>query len=184
MENYDLSLLASSGKDVYISKNVEIRRPNLVSIDSHVAIDSGFYLTTGAKIGSYIHIAPYVTCIGGADAELHLEDFTTIAAGARLIARGDEHLGAGLVGPTIPNLYKDKLVGGFIRIKKFASVGTNAIIMPGITLNEGSVLGAGSLLTKDTEPWTIYVGTPAKAVKVRKKENMIEFAKAINQKNN
>jgi acetyltransferase-like isoleucine patch superfamily enzyme len=79
----------------------------------------------------------------------------------------------------IPEPYKDKLVGGKIRIEKFAAVGTNAIVMPGITISEGSILGAGSLLNRDTEPWTIYVGTPARAIKIRQKEKMIAFANQI-----
>ena len=48
---------------------------------------------------------------------------------------------------------------------------------------EGSVLGAGSLLTRDAEPWTIYVGTPAKAVKKRDSKKMIEFANEIQKSN-
>lgn len=179
MATFDYELLRKCGEDVYISNKVEIRRPNLVDIGSHVAIDSGFYLTTEATIGNYIHIGPYVSCIGGAKAILEMGDFSSIAAGARLIALGDEHLGVGLVGPTIPAPYKDKLVGGRIRIEKFAAVGTNAIVMPGVTLSEGSVLGAGSLLSRDTEPWTIYVGTPARAIKMRQKEKMIEYANQI-----
>ena len=179
MATFDYQLLRKCGEDVYISNNVEIRRPNLVEIGSHVAIDSGFFLTTAATIGNYIHIGPYVSCIGGAKAILEMGDFSSIAAGARLIVLGDEHLGVGLVGPMIPEPYKDKLVGGKIRIEKFAAVGTNAIVMPGVTLSEGSVLGAGSLLNRDTEPWTIYVGTPARAIKIRQKEKMIDFAKQI-----
>jgi len=179
MATFDYQLLRKCGEDVYISNNVEIRRPNLVEIGSHVAIDSGFYLTTAATIGNYIHIGPYASCIGGAKAILELGDFSSIAAGARLIVLGDEHLGVGLVGAMIPEPYKDKVVGGKIRIEKFAAVGTNSIVMPGVTMSEGSVLGAGSLLNQDTEPWTIYVGTPARAIKIREKEKMIDFANQI-----
>ena len=182
-KQFDYNLLRKCGDDVFISSNVEIRRPNLVEIGSHVAIDSGFYLTTQARIGNYIHISPYVTCIGGADAILEMGDFATLAAGARLIVIGDEHLGAGLVGPIIPDPYKDKLVGGKIKLEKFAAVGTSSILMPGVTMAEGSVLGAGSLLNGDTEPWTIYVGTPAQAIKKRDSKKMIDFANEIEQLN-
>jgi galactoside O-acetyltransferase len=48
---------------------------------------------------------------------------------------------------------------------------------------EGSVLGAGSLLNRDTEPWTIYVGTPAQAIKKRDSKKMIEFANEIEKLN-
>jgi dTDP-4-amino-4,6-dideoxy-D-glucose acyltransferase len=176
---YDYSKLISVGTNTFISANVEIRRPHLVQVGSHVAIDTGFYLTTQAEIGDYIHIAPYITCIGGATGKLIMKDFTTIAAGCRLICSGDHHMGAGLIGPTIPEKYRDDVTYGNITLERFASIGTNSVVMPGITLAEGSVLGACSFLTKNTEPWTIYVGTPAKAVKIRPREKMISYAKEL-----
>ena len=181
---FDYSKLKSVGEDVVISLNVEIKRPHLVTIESHVAIDSGFYLTTAAEIGSYIHIGPYVSIIGGETAKCVLANFTSIAAGARLIAIGDEHLGFGLVGPTAPKEFQDRLIGGEIEVKKFAAIGTNAVIMPGLTLEEGSVVGAGAVLTKNTEPWTIYVGIPARAIKLRQKENIIRYAYEIESNQN
>ena len=48
---FDKSLLKECCTDVYIIANVEIKRPHLVSIGNHVAIDSGFYITTQAEIG-------------------------------------------------------------------------------------------------------------------------------------
>jgi len=51
--------------------------------------------------------------------------------------------------------------------------------MPGITLAEGSVVGAGSVLTKDTEPWTVYVGSPAKPVSIRDPELALKGAKSL-----
>jgi acetyltransferase-like isoleucine patch superfamily enzyme len=47
-------------------------------------------------------------------------------------------------------------------IMNSVSVGGGAILMPGITLGEGAVVGAGSLVLKDVPPKTIYVGVPAK----------------------
>jgi dTDP-4-amino-4,6-dideoxy-D-glucose acyltransferase len=51
--------------------------------------------------------------------------------------------------------------------------------MPGVKLGEGAILGANSLATKDLEPWTIYVGSPAKPVKIRKKDIILEYAKKL-----
>lgn len=175
-EQYDYSSLKLSGNNVFISKNVEIRRPHLVKIGNNVAIDSGFYCTTAAEIGDYIHIGPYVTVIGGATGLLKMGHFTTIAAGSRIICGSDEHLGNGLIGPTIPEKFRDNVKIEPVVFENFASVGTNVIINPGVILAEGSVVGANSFVTKNTEPWTIYVGTPAKPVKVRKKETMIKYA--------
>ena len=39
-----------------------------------------------------------------------------------------------------------------------------ATVLPGVTIGEGSVVAAGALVTKDTEPWTVVGGNPAKAI--------------------
>lgn len=178
-EKYDPSLLRSHGTDVFISARAEIRRPQLVSVGSHVAIDSGVYITTEAVIGDYTHLSPYITVIGGAKSKLIVEDFVTIAAGTRIIAGSDKFLGEGFTSITVPEKYRDEVEFSTIHIKRFAGIGTNVVIMPGVTIGEGSVIGACSLVTKDTEPWTIYTGIPAKAVKKRNKEKMIQYAKEL-----
>lgn len=179
---FDYKLLSKYGKDVFISRNVEIRRPHLMEIGNHIAIDSGFYCTTQIRLGDYIHIAPYVTIIGGEKGLFKMGHFTTIAAGSRIICGSDSHLGNGLVGPTIPDKYKDKLLFQPVIFENFASVATNVVIVPGVTLAEGSVIGACSLVTKNTEPWTIYYGTPAKPVKTRKKDIMLKYARELGYK--
>src|SRR3989344_1134725 len=136
---YDKSLLKSVGKNVFISASVEIRRPQLVSLGSNVDIDSGFYLTTQAELGDYIHIGPYVAVIGGKP--------------------------------------------GLLKMGNFTNVGAGAIILPGVTLRDGSVVGAGAVVTKDTEPWTIYAGSPARPVKKRPKETMLEYAAKLGYPN-
>ncbi|MCB1124701.1 MAG: acyltransferase [Verrucomicrobiae bacterium] len=51
--------------------------------------------------------------------------------------------------------------GGPVIIEDYCWVAYRAIILPGITLAEGTVVGAGSVLTRDTEPYGIYAGIPA-----------------------
>lgn len=180
MENpFDYSTLKSCGEDVFISGRAEIRRPHLVTIGKHVAIDSGVYITTQASIGDYIHLSPYITIIGGEKSKLIIEDFVTIAAGSRLIAGSDQFMGKGFTSVTVPAEFRDEVEYSTIHIKRFAGIGTNAVIMPGVTIAEGSVIGACSLVTKDTEPWTVYIGTPAKPVKIRPKETMLAYAKKL-----
>jgi dTDP-4-amino-4,6-dideoxy-D-glucose acyltransferase len=175
-KQYDYRLLHSCGEDVFISADVEIRRPHLLNVGHHVAIDTGFYCTVSAEMGDYIHVAPYVTVVGGARGVLKMEHFTTIAAGSRIICGSDEHLGEGLVGPTVPEKYRDSLIIAPVTFQMFASAGTNVVVLPGVTLAIGSVVGACSLVTKDTEPWTIYTGIPAKPTKARRKDKMLKMA--------
>lgn len=176
---FDIHQLLHLGEDTYIAPTVLIRRPHLVSIGNHCAIDHGVYITTQTEIGDYVHISPYVTIIGGAKSKCIIEHFTTIAAGSRIIAGSDKFLGEGFTSVTVPEKYRDEVIYSTIKISMFAGIGTNVIIMPGVTIAEGSVIGANSLVTKDTEPWTIYYGTPARPIKPRKKEKMIQYAKEL-----
>ncbi len=179
MNTVENNLFKSFGIDVYIAPSAIIRRPHLVSIGNHVAIDHGVYITTAAKIGDYTHLSPYITVIGGEKSNLVVNNFVTIAAGARIIAGSDSFLGYGFTSVTVPEKYRDKINFSTITIQKFAGIGTNAIIMPGVTIAEGCVIGANSLVTKDTEPWTIYVGSPAKPLKIRPKDKMLAYAKEL-----
>lgn len=52
-----------------------------------------------------------------------------------------------------------------IRICDDAWIGMNVIILKGVTVGEGAVVGAGSVVTKDVPPWTVVAGNPAKVVK-------------------
>ena len=177
---FDLTKLKQTGRAVYIGENVNIRRPHLVSIGNHVAIDTGFYITTGAELGDHIHIAPYVTIIGGEKGFLKMGHFTNISAGGKIICGSDSFLGEGLItAPGIPEDFRDQLKIAPIVFENFVNTGANITILPGVTLAEGSVIGACSLVTKDTEPWTIYLGVPARPVKLRRKDKMIEFAKRL-----
>ena len=54
-----------------------------------------------------------------------------------------------------------------IMIQDNCWIATGAIILPGITIGEGAVVAAGSVVVKDVEPWTVVGGNPAKFIKKR-----------------
>ena len=47
-------------------------------------------------------------------------------------------------------------------------IGTRAIIMLGVTVGEGSIIGAASVVTKDVHPYFVVAGVPAKVINVKK----------------
>ena len=53
---------------------------------------------------------------------------------------------------------------GPITIKDDAWLGTGVVVLPDITIGEGAVVGANSLVTKDVSPYSIVVGSPAKVI--------------------
>ena len=176
---YDSKRLRSCGEDVFISANVEIRRPHLVSVGNHVAIDSGFYCTVGLELGDYIHIGAYAIFTGGEKGLLKMDHFCGMAAGCRIACASEEYLGEGFIGPTIPPRYRDKVITAPVTFEKFVTLGTGVVVLPGVTLGEGSVVGACSLVNKSTEPWTIYAGIPAKPIKVRRRDKMLAMAREL-----
>ena len=51
-------------------------------------------------------------------------------------------------------------------VKKGASIGANATILPGLTIGEGAMVGAGAVVTKDVPPRTMVVGSPARILRL------------------
>ena len=64
-------------EDVIIDPDVIFKcSPNIIG--NHIAIDKGFYCTTQITIGGYVHIGPYITCIGGKNGNFTLKGFNKI----------------------------------------------------------------------------------------------------------
>lgn len=169
--------LKKQGEDLFIAETAIIKQPQALEVGNHVAIDVGVYLSTESVIGDYVHIAPYVCVIGGLKAKLVMGKFSGIAAGSKIICGSDDFT-KGMMNPQVPLEYKETKFTT-VTIEDFACVGVNCVVMPGVTLGEGSVIGAGSVVTKSTDPWTVYVGSPAKPVKMRDKDKIIDYSKKL-----
>ena len=50
-------------------------------------------------------------------------------------------------------------------ISRYVFIGVNSTILPGVTIGEGAVIGAGSVVLKDVEPYTLLAGNPAKFIR-------------------
>jgi dTDP-4-amino-4,6-dideoxy-D-glucose acyltransferase len=172
-----VSIFRREGIDSYIDSTSRIKHPGEVEIGNHVAIDMGVYLSTSATVGDYVHIAPYTCIIGGVDSKLIMEDFAGISAGSKILCGSDDFT-RGMMNPQVPAKYRSPKIS-YVHFRRFSCVGVNCVVMPGVTLAEGSVVGSNSVLTKDTEPWTVYIGNPAKPVKIRDKEVIIQYAKEL-----
>lgn len=170
------------GADVFMNANVEITRPELARIGNHVAIDYGFYCTTKLVIGDYVHISPHVAVIGGKETALYVEDFCFLSVGSKYVCGSETFHGAGLIGPLIPDEFKDEQILQPITLRRFSGALANSVVLPGVTMAEGSVLGANSLLKEDTEPWTVYAGNPARPIRKRSMYKAYEYAEKMGYK--
>lgn len=66
------------------------------------------------------------------------------------------------------SIYSESTIGnkrGKVTIKKNAKIGTHGIVMPGVTIGEGSIVGAASFVNRDVPDNVVVVGVPAKVVK-------------------
>jgi galactoside O-acetyltransferase len=161
------------GGDVMIHERVTLVGIENISIGSHVRIDPEVVLVaTGPLIiGCYTHIATGVFI--AAKAGFEMKNFANIAHGARIYTINDDYSGAYLMGPTVPDDLR-RLGNGSVLMEEHANIGAGAIILPGVTLAEGSVAGALSLIAKSTEPWMMYGGVPAKPIKKRRRDALVK----------
>lgn len=166
------------GEDFFIDDDVVIKHKDIAVIGNHVAIDKGFYCTTEIDIGDYVHIAPYNVIIGGRDAKLTMGHFSGLASGCKVVCGGDNFSSGALMNPQVPIKYREPMITEVV-LEDFSCLGVNSSVMPGITLAEGSVVGANSVLTKSTEPWTIYVGSPARPVATRPSGKAYAYAREL-----
>ena len=157
------------GQDVMIHERVTLVGIENISMGSHLRIDPEvILLATGPlTIGCYTHIATGVFITARAGFEM--KNFANIAHGARIYTINDDYSGEYLMGPTIPTELLS-LSPGAVSMQEHANVGAGAIVLPGVTLAEGSVLGALSLIDRSTEPWTMYGGVPARPIKERRRD--------------
>lgn len=166
------------GEDNIVDADVVIKQKLEIN-GSHSSVDKGFYTTVETILGSYIHISPYVTIIGGKEGYFEAKGFNNIMAGARIVCGSDRFDGSGLFGAMIPKELKGTQIIEPIIMEEFSNIGTNAIVLAGSTLRRGVLLCAGSLLMGDTEEWGVYKGNPAVLVKKIDPTKILENAKKL-----
>ena len=79
-----------------------------------------------------------------------------------------------LLHPFVDQIETSYAPKGDTIIESDAWIGMNAMIMPGVTIGEGAIVAAGSVVAKDVAPYTIVGGNPAKVIKKRFTDAEIE----------
>jgi len=166
----------SIGKDVLMFPLTKIIYPEQVSIGDSVIIDDFVFMMVKATIGSFVHIAG-MTCIVG-NGEFVMEDFSSTSWGCRVFTGNEDWHGNAINNPTVDPPYR-KAVRSYVRFEKHATIGTNTVVLPGVTLHEGALVGANSLVREDCDPYSVYVGNPAKKVKEYSKDKLVEIEKLL-----
>jgi acetyltransferase-like isoleucine patch superfamily enzyme len=158
----------SIGENVKISDKAAIYNAEMISIGDNSRIDDFCVISGKIEIGRNVHITPQCLIAGGKKG-VFLDDFTTFAYGVKIFSQSDDYSGITMTNSTIPKKYKNEFIG-IVKVKKYSIIGASSIIMPGVEVAEGTAVGAMSLVLKNTTPWSIYAGVPAKKIKDRKKQ--------------
>lgn len=171
---------ARCGLEVTIYELVRILEPERISIGSHVIIDDFVFMDGGGgiSVGSHVHIASHVSIIGGGPVELG--DFSGLSTGVRIVSGTDAMDGSALLGPTVPEALRSTRRDG-IKVGRHATLGANAVVLPGISIGEGVIVGAQSLVLEDLPPWTICWGSPARPMKQRERATIERLERHLNE---
>lgn len=134
-----LSRIIRVGKNCYFQDHIYIGNGKDIEIGDHCHINE-YVKLDNVKIGNYVMIARYVTFLG----KIH----ETSAINIPMLMQGQK--------PVQQTIVEDDVW-----------IGTNAIILPGLHLRKGTIIGAGAVVTKNSEPYSVMVGIPAKIVRYR-----------------
>lgn len=171
--------LKKYGSDVRISRNAVLYQPELLEIGDHVRIDDFTTISGRVVLGDYIHIAQFCGLYGGTEG-IFMEDFSGLSSRVVIYATSNDYSGESLTNPTVPMKYKAADKNAAVRLCRHVIAGTTSVILPGVTIGEGSSLGALSLCAKDLEPWGVYAGSPARWIRERSKK-LLELEKELRE---
>ena len=140
----------SFGENVYIGRAVYMWAKHKISIGDNFYIGKYSQIECDAEIGNNVMLANFVALIGR-----HDHDFRTLGIPVRLASRIRD------------TDYKGKGLDEKVRIEDDVWIGHGSIILSGVKIVQGSIVGAGSVVTRDIEPFSIYAGNPAVKIKPR-----------------
>jgi acetyltransferase-like isoleucine patch superfamily enzyme len=134
----------------YLSGNGQISSD--LQADKFAYIGPNCAIPPNVTIGKYSMLAPNVSILGGD----HIFDNPS----APIIFSGRPKMPKTIIGEDV-------------------WVGSNALLMAGITIGNGVIVAAGSIVTKDIPPYCIWGGNPAKFIKMRFNEEEIKLHKKM-----
>lgn len=146
---------------------VKIIRAENAELDDYCRVLDYTFIDAGKslKIGKHSMITWYVLIEGGGDT--YIGDRVFIGPGTKVLTSTYEIQGYYSAEFVPDECHKINYCS--IKIMDDAYIGANCVLMPGVTIGEGAVAGANSLVNKDLEPWGIYVGTPCKRIGTRER---------------
>ena len=154
------------GKNSYISDSVALKSSGgKIEIGDNALIRDGVKIQGGSEPTSFFRAGKSFAVnhnssilFGGG---IEIGDYVMIAPNVT-ITSGGHSIDRDLI------MMKQESLFSKVIIEDDVWIGSNSVILPGVKLAKGTVVGAGSVVTKDSEPFSIIAGVPAKIIKYRK----------------
>ncbi|MFH1220057.1 MAG: acyltransferase [Candidatus Eisenbacteria bacterium] len=155
-------------------------RNQFASLGDNVVIEQGVLVFKPEKIriGTNVYIGHYAVLRGYDRSEMVIGDDTWIGQFCYINSAGGIKIGSKVgIGPCVkimtsrhgeegryvPVLLCD-LEFAPVTLEDETDIGIGAIILPGVTIGRGAIVGAGAVVTRDVEPYSIVAGVPARKI--------------------
>lgn len=135
------------------------------------------------KIGKESYGTIDVKMYGNSEEWLEIGNFCSIASNVIFLLGGNHNYKNFSTYPFKNKLLKDNVIEaetkGKIILEDDVWIGVNSLILSGVRIGQGAIIAAGSVVTKDVPPYSIVGGNPAKIIKYRFSEEIIEKLKQL-----
>lgn len=111
-------------------------------------------------LGKNVTIRPNSFLMADKNGEIRIEDDVLIGSGVHIYVSNHR-----FDNSEIPIFYQGHTQSKSVCLKRGCWIGANVVILPGITIGENAVVGAGSIVTKNIPSRSIVAGNPAKVIK-------------------
>lgn len=149
-----------------IGDNAVIRSSSIVYADVHIGNDlrtgHNIMVRESTTVGDSVLIGTNSVIDGGSTVGNHVSIQSNVYIPTNTIIEDNVFLGpcASLANDKYPIRVNYDLRGPILR--KGASVGANATLLPGVEIGEGAMVAAGAVVTKDVPAWKLAIGAPAR----------------------
>lgn len=161
--------LKKCGEGVRIYPLAKLAYPHVIELGNHCRIRDFVFVFAGqgVVIGDYSDLQPGSIIWGGGTTVIG--DRVSVGPGTVLLSAVYSHEKGMKMVDSLPEGTSKALYGKLV-ISDDVYIGANCTLMPEITVGEGALIGAGSFVNKDVDPWTIVAGSPARKIGLREKE--------------
>ena len=129
------------------------------------------------KVGKFSYGSIAVESWGSEEERLEIGNFVSIAEGVKFLLGGNHEIDTFTTFPFKVKFFGEKMEAktkGSIIVKDDVWIGTNSLILSGVVIGQGAIVGAGSVVTKDVPPYAVVGGNPARVLKYRYPQEIVE----------